>query len=233
MAAITRRAVLLVKVWLDKLLAPAADPREVFAYAHRRQLELLNQVRQARTRVTEAKERIESKIDGAAERLPVLEERAKSAIGAGREDLARFALKLRQIAAEELAGLKDQAANLEREGHALELVEERLSAQIDAFFARQEVLEARYTTAEAQVRINEALGGVSEELADLGTALEEAEQSTEDMQARVSAIERLVDLGVLEAPGGAEAVLGELDVAKESAEVDERLAALKDEVDAG
>ena len=220
----------MVKVWLDKLLASAEDPREVFNFAHRRQLELLNQVRQAHARVTEANERIESKIVDAAERLPALEERAKSAITAGREDLARFALQLRQIAVDELAGLKDQADKLEQEGHTLELVEERLSAQIDAFFARQELLEARYTTAEAQVRINEALGGVSEELAGLGTALEEAEQSTEDMQARVSAIERLVELGVLEAPGGAEAVLGELDVARDSTEVEERLAALKSEV---
>ena len=66
----------------------------------------------------------------------------------------------------------------QQEERALELVEQRLAAQIEAFFARQEVLEARYTTAEAEVRVGEVMGGVSEELADLTRALERAEQTS-------------------------------------------------------
>ena len=73
--------------------------------------------------------------------------------------------------------------------------------QIEAFFSHQEVIAARYSTAEAHVWVHEVLGGVSEELANLGQALEQAEQRTEYMQARASAIDRLVKAGILEMPG--------------------------------
>jgi phage shock protein A len=79
------------------------------------------------------------------------------------------------------------------------MVEQRLSTQIEAFIARQEVIRARYSAAEAQVRINEAVTGVSEDFADLAAALQRAEEKTEGMQARAIAINRLVQEGDLEA----------------------------------
>jgi phage shock protein A len=104
--------------------------------------------------------------------------------------------------AQETAGLEDQVEQLDREGQVLSLAEQRLAAQVEAFVARQEVLQARYDTAEAQVSIQQAPGGVSDEIAGMGTARVEAEQRTEEMQARVDAIDRLVDMGVLEMSGG-------------------------------
>ena len=108
-----------------------------------------------------------AKCSKAREKLPELEEQARQALRGGREDLARFALSLRQVAAEELENLEGQAEPLEQEERMLTLVEQHLVAQIDAFAARREVLVARYTTAEAGVRISEAVGGVSDELAGL------------------------------------------------------------------
>jgi phage shock protein A len=67
------------------------------------------------------------------------------------------------------------------------------------------VIKARYSAAEAQVRINEAMTGVSQDFADLTATLHRAEQTTEEMQARATAIDRLVQEGDLEsinfAPG--------------------------------
>ena len=57
------------------------------------------------------------------------------------------------------------------------------------------------TAAEAQVRIQEALSQVSDDFADLGVSLEQAEQRAEQMQARALAIDDLLDLTVLELPG--------------------------------
>ena len=56
------------------------------------------------------------------------------------------------------------------------LTEQRLSSEIEAFYARQEFIEARYSAAEAQVRIGEALGGISDDLSELGRAMEQAER---------------------------------------------------------
>jgi phage shock protein A len=65
--------------------------------------------------------------------------------------------------------------------------------------ARQQVVIARYNAAEAQVQIKEAVTGVSREFAELTSALAQAEEKTEGMEARVSAIDRLVREGLLEA----------------------------------
>ena len=235
MKSILRRLILILKAWLNTFLSSAEDPREVFAYAHQRQRELLDKVRQAQMKVASSKRQLQSKTADARSKLPELEGQARQALIAGREDQARFALQLRQLAESEVQTLDVQARELEQEERSLTLVEHRLATQIEAFFARQEVLEVRYSTAEAQGRISEALGGVSEELDGLGVAVERAEQRTEDMQARVSAIYQLVELGVLDVPGRApgDSGLPQLACESDTEEVEERLAALKREVGDG
>ena len=235
MTALLRRLKLLIKVWLDALLSPAEDPREVYALAHRRQRDLLDNVRRALATVKGSREQLVRNSEEAQGRLPQLESRARQALVAGREDQARFALQLRQVVVEENKDLEVQIAQMEEEERALSLVEQRLTTQIAAFFARQEALAARYTSAEAQIRIREALGGVSEELTGLDSALERAEETTENMQARVTAIDQLVETGVLEMPayrpdGSMQAQLtaGQLD-----GDVEQMLASLKQEVESG
>ena len=128
-----------------------------------------------------------------------------------------------------LQTLEAQVQEVEQEEQRLTLVEQRLATHIEAFHARQEVIAARYSAAEAQVRINEQLSGVTQELADLGVALERAEQKAEYMQARASAIDQLVDAGILDVPGlpggdAAERQLSQLDAGQA---VEAQLAAMK------
>ncbi len=233
MTALIRRLKLLIKVWLDALLSSAEDPREMFAVAHRRQRDLLDNVRRALATVRASREQLERNSEEAQGRLPQLEVRARQALVAGREDQARFALQLRQVVVEENRDLEAQIAQMEKEERDLSLVEHRLATQIETFFARQEALAARYSSASAQVRIREALGGVSEELAGLDSALERAEETTENMQARVSAIDQLVETGALGMPAyqldgatHAQLTAGHLD-----GDVEEMLASLKLEVE--
>ena len=60
------------------------------------------------------------------------------------------------------------------------------------------MIKAQYGAAEAQVRIGEAATGLSEELADVGLAVERAQNRTEEMRARAGAIDELIENGVLE-----------------------------------
>ena len=230
MTSILRRLTLIVKVWMNKLLAPAQDPRQVFADAYQRQQVLLLKVRQAMANVTASKQQIEAKTVAARGKLPQMEDQARQALAAGREDQARFVLRLRRVAADELEALDKQEQELQNEERVLSLVGQRLAAQIETFFARQEVIAARYSTAEAHVGIQEALTGVSEELKDLGIVLERAEERTEDMQARATAIDELVESGILQRHGerSGEDVPKELSAGDESAAVEDDLAALKE-----
>jgi phage shock protein A len=180
-------------------LAPAIDPREARLTSQQKQRALLEQVAAAIHAVIAARGRLEGSAEGIRAKLLELEEEARSELKAGRRNMARLALQRRQVAQTELRALETQLAEVEREEMALSMVQQRLSTQIEAFVARQELIRARYSAAEAQVRINEAMTGVSEDFADLATALQHAEEKTEDMQARAIAINRLVQEGDLEA----------------------------------
>ena len=229
MRSILRRIRLILRASAHGLLASAEDPRQTFAVAHHRQQQMPEKVRQAQSRLRSAKQQLIAKSDAATDKLPELEEQARQALVEGREDLARYALRLRLLVEEELKTIGAQLSQLDEEDRAMSLVEQRLMAQIQAVAARQELLEAQYSTAEAHVQVHEALGGVSDELDGLGDALEQAEQRTEGMQARASALDRLVEAGVLEVPVGAGGDWPSLSSTEDqtSEVVDERLAALK------
>src|SRR5580704_386267 len=84
--------------------------------------------------------------------------------------------------------LQVQYAQLQAEEEKLTVASQRLQAKVDAFRTRKETIKATYTAAEAQTRINEAFSGISEEMGDVGMAIQRAEDKTAQMQARAGAI---------------------------------------------
>ena len=186
-----------LKAGLDAALAPAADPRTTYVNAHQKQEALLAQVRVAMNHVTNSKQRMQARALEDKARLPQMMEEARAELVAGRTDAARVRLQRRHVVALELAALEAQVAEVERDESNLRMLEGRLANQVDEFMARQQVIVARYNAAEAQIQIKEAVTGVSREFAELTAALSEAEEKTEGMEARVSAIDRLVREGLL------------------------------------
>src|ERR671933_563559 len=149
-------------------------------------------------------------------------------MGAGRDDLARMAL-------ERKASLVQQMGDLDQQITTLEQAETRLQAKIESFRTRKEVVKAQYSAADAQVRIGESVTGLSEEMADIGLALERAEEKTANMQARAGAIDELVAAGTLEdfTQSGRDAISRELSQITVKDHVESELAALKRELGAG
>ena len=186
-----------LKAGLDAALAPAADPRTTYVNAHQKQEALLAQVRVAMNHVTNSKQRMQARALEDKARLPQMLEEARAELVAGRTEAARIRLQRRHVVALELAALEAQVAEVERDESNLRTLEDRLANQVDEFMARQQVIVARYNAAEAQIQIKEAVTGVSREFAELTAALTEAEEKTEGMEARVSAIDRLVREGLL------------------------------------
>lgn len=201
---ILERVTKLLKTSASLALAPAPDPRVTHLTSHQKQRALLSQVSKATKEVTAAKERLRVAADAVRAKLPAMEEQARHELKLGHESMARLALQRRQVVIKELETLEQQLAEVEREESSLGIIEQRLTGQIEAFAARQEVIKARYSAAEAQVRLSEAMTGVSQDFADLTATLHRAEQTTEDMQARATAIDRLVREGDLEAISFAE-----------------------------
>lgn len=219
----------LLKAKMNTMLDNAENPVETLDYSYERQLELLKKVKQGVVEVVTSKRRIELQAQKIREQVATLETQAGQAVASGRDDLARLALERKQLALQQLEGLERQQAELEQEQQKLTIAEQRLSAKVSAFRTQKETLKAQYTAAEAQVKIGEAVHGLSEEMADLGLAVDRAEQKTEKMRARAAAIDELADSGMLVDPTnpGGDALSRELAQIHSAGSIDSELAKLK------
>jgi phage shock protein A len=106
---------------------------------------------------------------------------------------------------------------------------------VDAFRTRKETIKATYTAAEAQTRINEAFSGISEEMGDVGMAIQRAEDKTAQMQARAGAIDELLASGALEDVSGTprDDIQAELDRMGAGNDVELELQKLRGELGSG
>ncbi|MGZ4523818.1 MAG: PspA/IM30 family protein, partial [Mycobacteriaceae bacterium] len=164
-----------------------------------------------------------------------LQQQASAAVAAGREDLAREALTRRSAAQQQLADLVQQQATLQAEQDKLTAASQRLQAKVEAFRTRKEMIKASYTAAEAETRVGEAVSGISEEMGDVGMAMQRAQDKTAELQARAGAIDELLDSGALEDATGAtkDDIQAELERMSSKSDVDRQLAALKNGLPSG
>ena len=208
----------------------AEDPRQVLDYAYTQQQLLLVKLRQGLVEVATSKQQLERQSKKLEARVPQLEDQAKRALGAGRDDLARIALERKRSAAAELVGLSAQIAEVGAEEKRLAGQERSLQVRIEEFRTHRDVVSARYSASEAEVKVKEALSGVSGELAELGMAVGRAEEKADRLQSRAKALDSLVDIGALESAGGGDYVETELKRLTSGAEIDDELERLKAEI---
>jgi phage shock protein A len=231
---VMKRVSLVFKAKANKALDKMEDPRETLDYSYQRQLELLTKVRRGVADVATSRKRVELQMNQLQQSSNKLEDQARKALGMGREDLARNALERKSSAQAQLNELQAQYAQLQAEEEKLTVASQRLQSKVDAFRTRKETIKATYTAAEAQTRINEAFSGISEEMGDVGMAIQRAEDKTAQMQARAGAIDELMASGALDdAVGGRrDDIQAELDMMSASSDVESDLSRLKGELTA-
>lgn len=235
MAGIFNRLKTIFGAKADAALDRLEDPRDTLDYSYQRQLELLQQVRKGVAEVATSRKRVEIQAEQLGQKLAKYDDAARQALQVNREDLAREALTRKAGLQQQLADLQAQHAQLQAEEEKLIAANQRLQAQVDAFRTRKETIKATYSAAEAQTRINEAFTGISEEMGDVGLAIQRAEDKTAEMQARAGAIDELLASGALEDPSGTfkDDITRELDSLSSSSQVENELAALKQQLQVG
>ena len=232
---VMKRVSLIFKSKANKALDRMEDPRETLDYSYQTQLELLQKVRRGVADVATSRKRVELQINQLQQSSDKLDRQARDALGVGREDLARDALTRKAGVQSQLNELNVQYASLQGEEEKLTAASQRLQAKVDAFRVRKETIKATYTAAEATTRINEAFSGISEEMGDVGMAIQRAEDKTAQMQARAGAIDELMASGALDdAVGGRrDDIQSELDMMSASSDVERELSRLKGELTTG
>ncbi|GAA1926432.1 PspA/IM30 family protein [Nocardioides marmoribigeumensis] len=225
-----QRIMMIFKAKAQKAVDRAEDPRETLDYSYQKQLELLQKVRKGVADVATSRKRIELQMTQLQQQAAKLTEQAQKALSMGREDLAREALTRKSALTGQISDLEAQHAQLQGEEEKLTLASQRLQAKVESFRTRKETIKATYTAAQAQTRINEAFSGISEEMGDVGMAIQRAEDKTAQMQARAGAIDELISSGALDdatSINRGDDIARELESMSSQSDVDRELAELK------
>lgn len=232
---VMKRLSMIFRAKANKALDRAEDPRETLDYSYQRQLELLQKVRRGVADVATSRKRLELQMRQLGQQSEKLEGQGRQALSAGREDLAREALSRRSGVQQQITDLQTQYAALQGEEEKLTVASQRLQAKVDAFRTRKETIKATYTAAEAQTQIGEAFSGLSEEMGDVGLAVQRAEDKTAQLQARSGAIDELLASGTLDDVTGSskDDLTAELERMSSQNDVELELSRLKGELTQG
>jgi len=227
MAGLWQRFKLIFKSKANAAMDRAENPAQTLDYSYEKQLEMLQKVRRGVADVATSRKRVELQIAGLDKQLSKLDDQARAALAGGREDLAREALTRKAGIAQQIADLHAQLEQLSAQEQKLTVASQQLQAKVESFRTQKETIKATYSAAEAQVRINEAFTGISNELGDVGLAIQRAEDRTAQMQARAGAIDELIATGGLEVQGSKDSLTAELERMAADSQVENELAAMR------
>ena len=219
-----------VQAKMNKIMDKIEDPRETLDVSYEKQLQLLQNVKRGVAEVTTSKKRIELQKAKLQMNLDKLDSQAKEALQAGREDLARKALENKAALQAQSETLDQQIADLNDQQQKLMAAESRLATKVESFRTKKETIKAQYSAAEAQVKVTESVTGISEEMADVGMAVQRAEEKTENMKARSAALDELLESGTLTDYSGSDDLDRELAKVKAQSSVNDMLAKMKEEI---
>jgi phage shock protein A len=233
MAGLWQRFKMIFKSKANAALDKAENPAQTLDYSYEKQLEMLQKVRRGVADVATSRKRVELQIAGLDKQLTKLDDQARAALAGGREDLAREALIRKSGISQQINDLHVQLEQLSTQEQKLTVAAQQLQGKVESFRTQKETIKATYSAAEAQVRINEAFTGISNELGDVGLAIQRAEDRTAQMQARAGAMEELMATGALEVTGGKDSLTAELERLAADNQVENDLAALKAQMAGG
>ena len=234
MAGLMSRTSEIAKAKFSKVLDRAENPSETLDYAYEQQLEQLQNVKRGIADVTTAKKRLELEDSASQQQLAKLDDQARQALAAGREDLAREALARKGAIQGQVDSIKQQETQLGDQEQKLIQAEQALQVKIESFRSQKEVIKAQYSAAQAQVKIGEAATGIGEHMTDIGLAVQRAQDKTQEMQARASAIDELTQAGALEdVTSQGDDLDRQLAQISQGSQVDEELAKMKAELGQG
>ncbi|HEX4176109.1 MAG TPA: PspA/IM30 family protein [Acidimicrobiales bacterium] len=234
MAGMFQRAHDIVQAKANKALDAAEKPDEMLDLSYEKMLEQLTQVRRALVDIAASKKRLELQEEQLQHSVDHLQDQAKQALQANREDLAKEALARKATAQQQIDEMEPQHQQLVEEEQKLTQTMNVLQKRVNDFRTQKETLKAEYTAAAAVSSVDESTAGISKSFKDSGQTLQRAQDKIATMQARSGALDELLESGVLEdVGGGTDDIQKELDQVGKDSEVDNELAALKAQLGTG
>jgi phage shock protein A len=223
-----QRAHEIVEAKANKALDSAEKPDEMLDLSYEKMLEQITQVKRSLVDIAASRKQLELQEQQLQHSVDHLQDQAKQALTAGREDLAKEALARKATAQEQIDGMEPQHHQLTEEEDKLTKTLAALQTRVNQFRSQKEVLKAQYTASSAMSSVNESVAGISKSFSDSGAALQRAQDKIANMQARSGALDELLESGALEdVGGGGDDIQKELDAVATKSNVDSELEALK------
>lgn len=207
---------------LSALLDKAEDPKKMIRLIIQEMEDTLVEVRSSSARVLAERKAATRRLELVRADIEAWEDKAKLALGKGREDLARAALQEKQLLGEELAAVE---AELEAtDEHIGQLNEEigQLQQKLSDARARQKAMLMRSQTVESRIRVKRQIQ--REALDDAFQRFERFERRMDNLEGQLESM----DLG-REVPAD---LAAEIDALAEDERINEELERLKRELEA-
>jgi phage shock protein A len=220
---------------MNSLLDRLEDPDEQLDYTYERLQDELGKVESALTDLVTEKKRLEARRDDVQERVGERNEQARGAVAAGRDDLARKALRRKRAEMQELDDLEADIDELESAQQTLLERRDDLERRIERFRTEREQLKARRKAAEADLTVSEAMADTGEAggLSEADTAIGDVADRTEELEARTAALEELDEEDALSRTnvfGDEDDIKAELDRIQTDDEIESELDLLRNEL---
>ncbi|MFC5366960.1 PspA/IM30 family protein [Salinirubrum litoreum] len=220
---------------MNSLLDRLEDPDEQLDYTYERLQDELSKVESALTDLVTEKKRLEARRDDVESRVADRNEQAREAVAAGRDDLAREALRRKRAEMQDLDDLEADIDELESAQQTLLERRDDLERRIERFRTEREQLKARRKAAEADLTVSETMADTGEDggLSEADTAIGDVADRTAELEARTAALEELDEqdaLGRTGVFGDEDDIEAELDRIQTDDEIESELALLRDEL---
>lgn len=176
------------------------DPGQAIDLSYQQLLEQQQKMRTALVQAASGQKRLENQAHELDTRIAKLNESAKQAMQAGREDLATQALTQGEMLQQQRNALDPQLQTVGAQIQRLQQALQSYQAKVQAFASQRETLKAQYESAKATSTAGDTLAGIGEHTSDAAMMMQRAQDKIARTQAHADAVDSLLESGALDTP---------------------------------
>lgn len=178
----------------NALLDEIEDPEEALEFSLKEMREQIRKIKKSLLEVTTIKKRLESELDSIKGKIKLTDEQAELSIALGREDLAKVALEKKQDLLEQEKKITLDIEHIQEKLRVIRSNKEQLETRIKQLENKKEELIAMNRAADAQITVKEIITGISKDITDINERITRAENKIREKNAKVSAMNELIEL---------------------------------------
>jgi phage shock protein A len=211
----------MIKGWLLIGVEKAEDPEVILAEAQDSMRRELGKVQENAVQAIAARNQLRGVLQDQVNQAAELEAKARAALKAGDEELARQLLVEKGTYETNIEALKAQLDNAEKAAEAVKQGYRSMEMQVRQSTAKRLALVAGWKQAKIQEQLNKALSGVS---------MEGPAQAFQQAEERIKALQSKADARIELAQGGLQQKIAKLENVVANDRADQALAAMKQDM---